>query len=162
MPEVVFHAAAHKHVPILEDFACEAIRTNVFGSLNVLNACIKAQSEHVVFISTDKAATPTSVMGASKWVAEQILLARAPHAGYGAVRFGNVLGSRGSVIPTFQRQIAEGGPVTVTDRRHDALLHEHRRGGPARAPRGVRRCTTSRSSPSRWASRSTSTSSPSA
>ncbi len=116
LPEVVFHAAAHKHVPILEDFACEAIRTNVFGSLNVLNACIKSQSEHVVFISTDKAATPTSVMGATKWVAEQILMARAPHPGYGAVRFGNVLGSRGSVIPTFQRQIAEGGPVTVTDR----------------------------------------------
>jgi FlaA1/EpsC-like NDP-sugar epimerase len=115
-PEVVFHAAAHKHVPILEDFACEAIRTNVFGSLNVLNACIKAGSEHVVFISTDKAATPTSVMGATKWLAEQILIARAPHAGYEAVRFGNVLGSRGSVIPTFQRQIAEGGPVTVTDR----------------------------------------------
>jgi FlaA1/EpsC-like NDP-sugar epimerase len=116
VPEVVFHAAAHKHVPILEDFACEAIRTNVFGSLNVLNACIKSQSEHVVFISTDKAATPTSVMGATKWLAEQILIARAPHAGYEAVRFGNVLGSRGSVIPTFQRQIAEGGPVTVTDR----------------------------------------------
>jgi FlaA1/EpsC-like NDP-sugar epimerase len=115
-PEVVFHAAAHKHVPILEDFACEAIRTNVFGSLNVLNACIKSQSEHVVFISTDKAATPTSVMGATKWLAEQILIARAPHEGYEAVRFGNVLGSRGSVIPTFQRQIAEGGPVTVTDR----------------------------------------------
>lgn len=115
-PQVVFHAAAHKHVPILEDFACEAIRTNVFGSFNVLNACIKADAEHVVFISTDKAATPTSVMGATKWLAEQILIARAPHPGYGAVRFGNVLGSRGSVIPTFQRQIAEGGPVTVTDR----------------------------------------------
>ncbi len=116
VPEVVFHAAAHKHVPILEDFACEAIRTNVFGSLNVLNACVEAHSEHVVFISTDKAATPTSVMGATKWLAEQILIARAPRPGYGAVRFGNVLGSRGSVIPTFQRQIAEGGPVTVTDR----------------------------------------------
>jgi FlaA1/EpsC-like NDP-sugar epimerase len=115
-PQVVFHAAAHKHVPMLEDFACEAIRTNVFGSLNVLNACIKSESEHVVFISTDKAATPTSVMGASKWLAEQILISRAPHQGYEAVRFGNVLGSRGSVIPTFQRQIAQGGPVTVTDR----------------------------------------------
>lgn len=115
-PEVVFHAAAHKHVPVLEDFACEAIRTNVFGSLNVLHACIAARSEHVVFISTDKAAKPTSVMGASKWLAEQVLLARAPHSGYEAVRFGNVLGSRGSVIPTFQRQIAEGGPVTVTDK----------------------------------------------
>ncbi len=115
-PQVVFHAAAHKHVPMLEDFACEAIRTNVFGSLNVLNACTRVGVEHTVFISTDKAATPTSVMGASKWVAEQILLARAPVRGYSAVRFGNVLGSRGSVIPTFQRQIAAGGPVTVTDR----------------------------------------------
>ena len=115
-PEVVFHAAAHKHVPILEDFACEAIRTNVFGSLNVLNACTDIEAENVVFISTDKAATPTSVMGATKWLAEQILIARAPRRGYGAVRFGNVLGSRGSVIPTFQRQIAAGGPVTVTDR----------------------------------------------
>ena len=115
-PEVVFHAAAHKHVPMLEDFACEAIRTNVFGSLNVLNACTEVGTENVVFISTDKAATPTSVMGASKWLAEQILITRAPRRGYGAVRFGNVLGSRGSVIPTFQRQIAAGGPVTVTDR----------------------------------------------
>jgi FlaA1/EpsC-like NDP-sugar epimerase len=115
-PEVVFHAAAHKHVPILEDFACEAVRTNVFGSMNLLRACEIAGSRHVVFISTDKAATPTSVMGASKWLAEQIMLARAPVEGYCAVRFGNVLGSRGSVIPTFQRQIAEGGPVTVTDR----------------------------------------------
>jgi FlaA1/EpsC-like NDP-sugar epimerase len=115
-PEVVFHAAAHKHVPLLEDFACEAVKTNVFGSLNVLETCMQVDAEHVVFISTDKAATPTSVMGASKWLAEQILLARAPHNGYCAVRFGNVLGSRGSVIPTFQRQISIGGPITVTDR----------------------------------------------
>jgi len=115
-PEVVFHAAAHKHVPILENFAAEAIRTNVFGTLNVLNACNQWQTEHLVCISTDKAATPTSVMGASKWVAEQLLLARAEdHSGYCSVRFGNVLGSRGSVIPTFQHQIAAGGPVTVTD-----------------------------------------------
>ena len=76
----------------------------------------RVDAAHVVFISTDKAATPTSVMGASKWLAEQVLLARAPHEGYSAVRFGNVLGSRGSVIPTFQRQIAAGGPITVTDR----------------------------------------------
>ncbi len=115
-PEVVFHAAAHKHVPVLEDYACEAIRTNIFGSLNVLNVCTETAAEHVVFISTDKAATPTSVMGASKWLAEQVLIARVPRRGYSAVRFGNVLGSRGSVIPTFQRQIAAGGPVTVTDR----------------------------------------------
>ncbi len=115
-PEVVFHAAAHKHVPILEDFACEALRTNVFGSMNLLRACEDAGTSHVVFISTDKAATPTSVMGASKWLAEQIMLSRAPERGYCAVRFGNVLGSRGSVVPTFQRQIQAGGPVTVTDR----------------------------------------------
>jgi FlaA1/EpsC-like NDP-sugar epimerase len=103
-------------VPVLEDFACEAIKTNVFGSLHVLDACLEVGTKHIVFISTDKAATPTSVMGASKWLAEQIMLARAPREGCCAVRFGNVLGSRGSVIPTFQRQIAAGGPVTVTDR----------------------------------------------
>jgi FlaA1/EpsC-like NDP-sugar epimerase len=117
-PEVVFHAAAHKHVPILEDFAAEAVRTNVFGTLNVLRACNRAGTPHLVCISTDKAAKPTSVMGASKWLAEQVLLARrGGHDGYCSVRFGNVLGSRGSVIPTFQHQIAEGGPVTVTDPR---------------------------------------------
>ncbi len=77
-PEVVFHAAAHKHVPILEDFACEALKTNVFGSLNLLRACEEAGTSQVVFISTDKAATPTSVMGASKWLAEQLMLAHAP------------------------------------------------------------------------------------
>ncbi|MFN8024866.1 MAG: nucleoside-diphosphate sugar epimerase/dehydratase [Acidimicrobiia bacterium] len=116
-PEVVFHAAAHKHVPILEEYACEAARTNVFGTLNVLDACKKVGTQHVVCISTDKAATPNAVMGASKWVAEQLLLDRAPEGSWCAVRFGNVLGSRGSVIPTFQRQIAAGGPVTVTDPR---------------------------------------------
>ncbi len=117
-PEIVFHAAAHKHVPILEDHACEAARTNVFGTQNVVDACKLFGVTHLVCISTDKAARPTSVMGASKWLAEQLLLADAPEAGrYCAVRFGNVLGSRGSVIPTFQRQIAAGGPVTVTDRR---------------------------------------------
>jgi FlaA1/EpsC-like NDP-sugar epimerase len=116
-PEIVFHAAAHKHVPILEDFSCEAIRTNVFGTLNVLNACALTDVPQLVCISTDKAAAPTSVMGASKWVAEQLVLERAAHDGYRSVRFGNVLGSRGSVIPTFRKQIAGGGPVTVTDPR---------------------------------------------
>lgn len=117
-PDIVFHAAAHKHVPILERFACEAVRTNVLGTLNVVDAGRRHDVTHVVAISTDKAADPTSVMGASKWLAEQIVLSRA-EAGtrYCAVRFGNVLGSRGSVIPTFQRQIAAGGPVTVTDPR---------------------------------------------
>jgi len=117
-PDIVFHAAAHKHVPILERYACEAVRTNVLGTLNVVEASRRANVTHLVAISTDKAADPTSVMGASKWMAEQVVLNRAP-AGmrYCAVRFGNVLGSRGSVIPTFQRQIAAGGPVTVTDPR---------------------------------------------
>jgi FlaA1/EpsC-like NDP-sugar epimerase len=116
-PEVVFHAAAHKHVPILEEWACEAVRTNVFGTLNVLDACARLGTGHLVCISTDKAASPSSVMGATKWLAEQIVLERAARDGYCSVRFGNVLGSRGSVIPTFQRQIAAGGPVTVTDPR---------------------------------------------
>jgi FlaA1/EpsC-like NDP-sugar epimerase len=116
-PEIVFHAAAHKHVPVLEDYACEAVRTNVFGTLNVLNACALTDVSQLVCISTDKAAAPSSVMGASKWVAEQLVLERAAHDGYRSVRFGNVLGSRGSVIPTFRKQIAAGGPVTVTDPR---------------------------------------------
>jgi len=116
-PEVVFHAAAHKHVPILEQFACEAVRTNVFGTLNVVDAATRVGASHVVCISTDKAASPDAVMGASKWLAEQVVLAHAPGNHYCSVRFGNVLGSRGSVIPTFERQINEGGPVTVTDTR---------------------------------------------
>ncbi|HUF85443.1 MAG TPA: nucleoside-diphosphate sugar epimerase/dehydratase [Acidimicrobiia bacterium] len=118
-PEVVFHAAAHKHVPILEEHVCEAVRTNVLGTANTVDAAVKAGTEHFICISTDKAAQPTiSIMGASKWLAEQIVLARAPAgAVYHAVRFGNVLGSRGSVIPTFQHQIDTGGPVTVTDPR---------------------------------------------
>ena len=117
-PDVVFHAAAHKHVPILEDFACEAVRTNVLGTRHVIEAAVRAGASTFVLISTDKAATPTNVMGASKWLAEQVLLDTAPERmAYRAVRFGNVLGSRGSVVPTFQRQIATGGPVTVTDPR---------------------------------------------
>jgi FlaA1/EpsC-like NDP-sugar epimerase len=117
-PEVVFHAAAHKHVPILEQFPTEAIRTNVLGTRNVVEAAATVDATHFVLISTDKAADPSSAMGASKWLAEQVLLAAAPELGtYRAVRFGNVMGSRGSVIPMFQRQIAAGGPVTVTDRR---------------------------------------------
>ena len=115
-PEVVFHAAAHKHVPILETHVVEAVRTNVLGTKNVLEAAAEFHAEHFVFISTDKAVAPASVMGATKRVGEQLLLAYAPEGKqYCAVRFGNVLGSRGSVIPTFSRQIAAGGPVTVTD-----------------------------------------------
>ena len=117
-PEIVFHAAAHKHVPVLEQHPAEAIRTNVLGTANIVDAALAAEVRHLVFISTDKAVNPSCVMGASKKLGEQIVLARSPLDGkFSAVRFGNVLGSRGSVIPTFMRQINGGGPVTVTDPR---------------------------------------------
>jgi FlaA1/EpsC-like NDP-sugar epimerase len=118
-PEIVFHAAALKHVPILEEFPCEAVRTNVLGTRNVVHASRRSGVRRLVFVSTDKAVKPSSVMGASKWVAERLVLAEHPEGQLSgcAVRFGNVLGSRGSVTPTFARQIASGGPVTVTDAR---------------------------------------------
>jgi FlaA1/EpsC-like NDP-sugar epimerase len=117
-PDVVLHTAAHKHVPVLEAHPVEAARTNVFGTLNVIDASAAVGVGQFVLISTDKAVWPSNVMGASKRVAEQVLLSKAPpDRPYCAVRFGNVLGSRGSVIPTFTRQIAAGGPVTVTDPR---------------------------------------------
>ncbi len=117
-PTVVFHAAAHKHVPLLEAHPSEAIRTNVIGTANVLECAEALQVARLVVISTDKAVYPSSVMGASKRLGEQLLITRSPHhAAYCAVRFGNVLGSRGSVVPTFLRQIEAGGPVTVTDKR---------------------------------------------
>jgi len=94
------------------------VNTNILGTVNVVDAAVRCGVERFVYISTDKAAIPTSVMGASKWLAEQVVLLRTPTGPkFCAVRFGNVLGSRGSVIPTFQRQIAAGGPVTVTDPR---------------------------------------------
>ena len=117
-PSVVFHAAAHKHVPLLEAHPTEAVMTNVVGTSNVLEAARSVNVERLVAISTDKAVYPSSVMGASKRIAEQLVIARTPEgASYCAVRFGNVLGSRGSVVPTFMRQIENGGPVTVTDPR---------------------------------------------
>jgi FlaA1/EpsC-like NDP-sugar epimerase len=113
-PEVVFHAAAHKHVDVLEVHPQEALATNVMGTANVTDAAIATGVRRFVLISTDKAVRPQSVMGASKWFAEQIVRSVDGGCVFCAVRFGNVLGSRGSAIPTFLRQIALGGPVTVT------------------------------------------------
>ncbi len=115
-PHAVFHAAAHKHVPLMEENVIEAITNNVFGTLNVVDAALEAGCGHFVFVSTDKAVRPTSVMGATKRIAEMIVQrAASKHdRNFVSVRFGIVLGSRGSVVPTFLRQIRAGGPVTVT------------------------------------------------
>jgi FlaA1/EpsC-like NDP-sugar epimerase len=115
-PVAVFHAAAHKHVPLMEQNVLEALRNNVLGTKSVVDAALAADVSNLVLISTDKAVRPTSVMGASKRIAEQVvqLAARESGKAYVSVRFGNVLGSRGSVIPTFLKQIAAGGPVMVT------------------------------------------------
>ncbi len=119
-PQIVIHAAAHKHVPLMEHNCCEAIENNVFGTLNTVELSEKYRVQRFMMVSTDKAVNPTNVMGATKRMCEMIVQSHSRTSGYttfSATRFGNVLGSAGSVIPLFKRQILNGGPITVTDKR---------------------------------------------
>ena len=118
-PQIVINAAAHKHVPLMEHNCVEAVQNNVFGTQNVIDMCEKYGAERFMMVSTDKAVNPTNVMGATKRMCEMLVGSAATYGRvkYSATRFGNVLGSAGSVIPLFERQIANGGPVTVTDKR---------------------------------------------
>lgn len=118
-PEYVFHAAAHKHVPLMEYNPMEAVKNNIYGTYNVAKASIAARVEKFIMVSTDKANNPTNVMGASKRIAEMIVAGMNDlgPTSFAAVRFGNILGSRGSVVPLFKEQIRRGGPITVTDKR---------------------------------------------
>ncbi|EKD28198.1 MAG: hypothetical protein ACD_79C00390G0001 [uncultured bacterium] len=118
-PDIIFHAAAHKHVPMMEEFPEEAVKNNIIGTYNVAQASLQNNVRFFVYISTDKAVNPTSIMGATKRIAEKIILSynRLKKTRFLLTRFGNVLGSKGSVISTFIEQIKKGGPVTITDKK---------------------------------------------
>jgi FlaA1/EpsC-like NDP-sugar epimerase len=128
-PEIIFHAAAHKHVPLMEQNICEAVKNNVLGTQIAIELAEECGIERFILISSDKAVNPVSVMGATKRVAELMLQARTPgnHTSFVTVRFGNVLGSNGSVVPLFVEQLKRGGPLTVTHpdvRRYFMLIPE--------------------------------------
>ena len=118
-PQIVINAAAHKHVPLMEKNCIEAVYNNVFGTRNLVTVCEEFQVQRFMMVSTDKAVNPTNVMGATKRMCEMIVGSAGTRGNtvYSATRFGNVLGSAGSVIPLFKRQIAHGGPITLTDKR---------------------------------------------
>ena len=120
-PDIVIHAAAHKHVPLMEKNCIEAVENNVFGTLNCIKLCEEYSVGRFMMVSTDKAVNPTNIMGATKRMCEIIARAHSAQRGnkvvFSDTRFGNVLGSAGSVIPLFKRQIANGGPITITDKR---------------------------------------------
>ena len=116
-PDIVLHAAAHKHVPLMERNCCEAVKNNVFGTQTMVECCEAIGVAKFIMISTDKAVNPTNIMGATKRMCELIIQNRSGKTNFSAVRFGNVLGSNGSVIPLFKRQIEKGGPITITDKR---------------------------------------------
>ena len=118
-PQIIINAAAHKHVPLMENNCIEAVENNVFGTKILVELCEEYGAESFVMVSTDKAVNPTNVMGATKRMCEMIVQSASTHGKvkFSATRFGNVLGSAGSVIPLFKRQIANGGPITLTDKR---------------------------------------------